>query len=480
VDSTHGAALAVTDALGMPADHMRRVGHRIVDLVVDHIESLPHQPALAVRPPAAMLALLGAGEPPESAGDIDELISVLVSDVFTTMQHGDHPRYFARVPGPSSFAGVAGDWLTAGFQAMAASWGGGSGPTAVELVVVDWFRRMMGLPEGTEGLLLSGGSTANLVALAAARADIGAGVVYYGDQTHSCVPKALHVLGVPVEERRCLPSGPSMRLEVGQVAVAIADDRRAGRRPGVLVATAGSTNTGAVDDLPQMAALARAEGIWLHVDAAYGGPARLVDPDGVLAATAAADSLVIDPHKWLFQPYDVAALLVSRPGVLERFYTMNPEYLADVSARHREEVDLRNRGIELTRRARAIKVWLTLRAHGLKEVRNAVASGIEMAEHAERVLRADPRWQVISPAQLGIVTFARGGVDDEGHQAAARDITESGYAAVTCTELLGRSVLRLCVLNPRTTRADVEGTIGRLAALCDGLVTGSGGGRRGS
>jgi len=199
----------VTDALGMPAGDMRRVGHRIVDLVVDHIESLPHQPALSVRPPAELLALLGAGEPAESAGDIDDLISLLVTDVFTSMQHGDHPRYFARVPGPSSFAGIAGDWLTAGFQAMAASWGGGSGPTAVELVVVDWFRRLMGMPDGTEGLLLSGGSTANLVALAAARAEVGAGVVYYGEQTHSCVPKALHVLGVPAPERRCLPSGPS-------------------------------------------------------------------------------------------------------------------------------------------------------------------------------------------------------------------------------------------------------------------------------
>jgi glutamate/tyrosine decarboxylase-like PLP-dependent enzyme len=451
----------------MPADEMRRVGHRIVDLVVDHIESLAQQPALAVRPPAELLTLLGAGAPPESAGDIDESISLLVSDVFTSMQHGDHPRYFARVPGPSSFAGIAGDWLTAGFQAMAASWGGGSGPTAVELVVVDWFRRMMGMPDGTEGLLLSGGSTANLVALAAARAEVGPGVVYYGDQTHSCVPKALHVLGVPVEERRCLQSASSMRLEVGLVAAAVAEDRRAGRRPAVLVATAGSTNTGAVDDLRQMAELAAAEDMWLHVDAAYGGPARLVDPDGVLAATSAADSLVIDPHKWLFQPYDVAALLVSRPGVLERFYTMNPEYLADVSARHHEEVDLRNRGIELTRRARAIKVWLTLRAHGLGGVRAAVAHGIEMAEHAERVLRADLRWQVVSPAQLGIVTFVRTAVDDAGHQAAAQRITESGYAALTCTQLLGRQVLRLCILNPRTTTADVEGTIERLAALCD-------------
>ena len=456
------------DSLGMTADEMRAIGHSVVDLVVDHIEDLRQQPAISVAAPSALLSAARFGPVPMRPSPIDGLIHTLVTELLPTMQHGDHPRYFARVPGPSSFTGVVGDWLATGFNAIASSWGGGAGPSAIELVVVDWMRQLMGMPDCTEGLLLSGGSIANLTALAAARSEIGEGAIYFSDQTHSCVAKALHILGIPQSQRRMIDTGSSLRLTGPMLAHAIETDRAQGIRPTVVVATAGSTNTGAIDDLQAISALCQQHGLWLHIDGAYGGPARLSSRAAdQLVHTGAADSMVIDPHKWFFQPYDVACLMVSRPGALERFYTMNPEYLADVQADHLGEVDLRNRGPELTRRARAVKVWLTVATHGVHRIAEAVERGIELAEHAEQLLAADDHWQIVTPAQIGIVTFVRVGTGDRGHQMAAHEVTTSGFAAVTCTVLNGRQVLRLCTINPQTTNDDVADTITRLAAQCD-------------
>ncbi len=458
----------MADTLGMSADDMRALGYRVVDAVVEHIEHVGDAPALATSTPAGLRAALGPAGAPRHSGDVDSLLTTLTDVVLASMQHGDHPRYFARVPGPSSFAAVAADWLATGFNAIASSWGGGSGPTAVELVVVEWLAELMGMPSGIEGVLLSGGSMANLAALALARHECGDGVVYFSDQTHSCVPKALHVLGVPLAHRRELDTGGELRLSAETARRAIQEDLAAGRRPSVLVATAGSTNTGAVDELPALADLAAQHSMWLHVDGAYGGPVRLVDEHPAeLDAISRADSFVLDPHKWLFQPYDVACLLVSRRGALERCFAMNPEYLADVVAEEDGEVDLRNRGPELTRRARALKLWFTMSLYGVDHLARGVSVGIRRAETAERLLGDDPGWKVITPAQLGIVTFVRRGVDDAGHQWAARRVTESGYAALTCTQLDGRQVLRLCTINPRTTDDDIAETLRRLAAACD-------------
>jgi glutamate/tyrosine decarboxylase-like PLP-dependent enzyme len=231
------------------------------------------------------------------------------------------------------------------------------------------------------------------------------------------------------------------------------------------VATAGTTNTGAVDPLPELADLCAAEGLWLHVDGAYGAPAALA-PSGrsVLAGLERADSVVLDPHKWLFQPYDIGVLLVRRPGALERAFTMNPEYLADIVA-DTDEVDLRSRSLELSRRARALKLWLTFRTYGSGRIGEAVERGIASAEHVESLLEADDGWEIVTPAQLGIVTFARVGASDEQHVRAAAELTEDGFAAVSTTTLRGRAVLRLCTINPRTTEADLDETLTRLADL---------------
>jgi len=301
----------------------------------------------------------------------------------------------------------------------------------------------------------------------------GAGVVYLSDQTHSSIARGLRSIGLADDEIRILPTDNQMQLPVEDLRQAIADDLRLGRRPSMVVATAGTTNTGTVDDLPAIAELCRQHDLWLHVDAAYGGPAALCEPGRhALAGIEYADSVVLDPHKWLFQPYDVGCLLVRRSGILEQAYAMNPEYLLDVKARA-GEVDLRNRSLELTRRSRALKLWLTFRTYGAERLGQAVERGIALAERAEQLLRDDAKWEVVTPAQLGVVTWAAVGVSSEQHRAAAAALTNDGYASVTTTTIRGKSVLRLCTLNPRTTEDDIRGTLSRLADYVSEPDTGS-------
>jgi aromatic-L-amino-acid/L-tryptophan decarboxylase len=449
------------DTLGLEAAEMRRLGYWLVDRVVEHLEGLPDRPALETASSAELRAALG-GPPPEEGGDPQEALQLLADVVLANMQHGDHPRFFARVPGPSSYAGILADWLGTGFNAIAASWGGGAGPATVELVALDWLRELLGLPEGAEGVMTSGGSLANMTALAAARGVAGPGVCYLSDQTHASIPRALETLGFPPEQIRVLTSDDRLRLPVDALAAAVRADAAAGLRPAIVAATAGTTNTGAVDPLDEIADLCGSAGLWFHVDGAYGASAGLCAAGRrALHGIERADSLVLDPHKWLFQPYDIACILVSRPGVLKETFQMTPDYLADVMG-DEGEVDLRDRGLELTRRARGLKVWLTFRTYGAARIRAAIEHGIETAEYAERLVAADPRWEVVTPAQLGIVTFALRGADRQEHEARAGALTESGFAAITTTRLKGRSVLRLCTINPRTCAADVAGTLERL------------------
>jgi aromatic-L-amino-acid decarboxylase len=336
-------------------------------------------------------------------------------------------------------------------------------------VTIDWLRSLLGMPEGTEGIMTSGGSLANLTALAAARANDGPGVCYLSDQTHASIVRGLPALGFAADQVRILDADGEMRLPIGALSAAISEDKAAGRRPAFVVANAGTTNTGAVDPLPEIADLCRSEELWLHVDGAYGASAALCDAGRrVLHGIERADSLVLDPHKWLFQPYDLGCLLVSRPGALKRAFRMSPDYLTDVTGVN-EEVDFRDRSLELTRRGRALKLWLSFRIYGVERISAAVAHGIALAEHAERVVAADREWEVVTPAQLGIITFAERGADYDAHASKAAALAQSGYGLVTSTKVHGRPALRLCTINPKTSAQDVSSVLERLGVGEPGL-----------
>ena len=425
----------------------------MVDAIVDHWERRPGLEPIRTGDAAELRARLG-GPPPDAPGDPDAALDRLLGDVLPYMQHGDHPRFFARVGSPSNPVSALADALGAGLNVFAGSWAGGSGPAALELVVLDWLRSWCGLPEGTAGVLVSWGSVASLTALAAAReARPGKRTAVVSDQTHASVTRALRLLGIePVVVR----TGDDLRLRPEDVAAALGADTLC------VVATAGTTNTGAVDPLDELADVC-GDDVWLHVDGAYGAPTVLTERGrAALRGLERADSVVLDPHKLLFQPYEVGSVLVRHPGALERAFPVCGDYLRDVGQVAGEEVNFRDRGPQLSRGSRALKLWLSVQVFGLDAFREAIDRCLDNAERAQRAIEATPELEVVTPAQLGIVTFA----PLEGDAGAlAERVVADGFAAPSSTVLHGRTVLRLCTINPRTTDEDVDRTVERIASL---------------
>ncbi len=446
--------------LTLTGDEFRRLGHLVVDRLADHLAGLDALPPIAPPDPAWSAASIAPC--PDGPSDPEAALADLFDRILPRGQHTMHPRFFARIPGPSNPLSVLADLSGAGVNVFAGSWTGGAGAGAVELAVLDWLRAWMGLPDGAEGVMVSGGSVGTLTALAAgalARVeDRATATGYVSEHTHSAVNRAWRVLGFAPDNLRVLRADTAHRLSMAAVDAAVALDREAGLTPFLVVGTAGTTSTGAVDPLADLAGLCTREGLWFHVDGAYGAPARLVDPDR-MTGIERADSLVLDPHKWLFQPYEIGVVLVREPGRLARAFAIDGAYLRDTGG---GVVEFRDRGLQITRGSRALKLWLSLRVFGLAAFRAAIARGIALAEHAEALLRERPGWEVASPAQLGIVCFKRTAHDDAETDRMVARVVAGGYAAPSTTVLDGRTVARLCTINPRTTEADVLGTIERM------------------
>jgi aromatic-L-amino-acid/L-tryptophan decarboxylase len=453
------------DTLDLTRDEMRALGYRVVDALIEHFETLSDKPVASTAPRADLQQVLR--EPlPETGGNPEDLIERLTRHVFANMCHVDHPRFFAFVPSPGNFAGAMADALASGFNPFVGTWLAGSGPAELELVTLDWLRDMCGLPETAGGLFVSGGSIANLTALAVAReqklaGEISRGCIYFSDQTHSSVDRALAVLGFRPRQLRPLAADEQYRLPLDALRRAVDEDRAAGLIPFCVVANAGTTNTGAVDPLPELAAFCREHDLWLHADGAYGAASMLsVRGRAALAGIEQVDSLSLDPHKWLFQPFACGCVLLRERSLLRDTYRILPDYLRD--AHHlREEVNFCDYGIELTRGFRALKLWLSFQIFGAAAIRSAIDRGFEVAEIAERRLRESPRWEILSPAQMAIVAFRHVG-DDALNNRLAAELKASGYAFLSTTTLRGKTALRLCTINPRTTEQDVLGTIERL------------------
>ena len=458
---------ATDDRLTLAPDVARRLGYRAVDALVERLEELPGRVVGVPAGRRQMEARLR--EPlPEHGCDPEWLLETVLCDVLGPGLRVDHPRFFAFVPGPSNPVGVLADALASGFNVFAGTWLGSPGAAMVETVVLDWLRYVCGLPSTTEGLFVSGGSTANLTALAVALEERAGcerqrAAVYLSDEAHSSVERALRVTGV--RHVRVLPADREQRLNPGAVAAAIAADRAAGRLPACVVATAGTTGTGAVDPLEELRPVCDEHGVWLHVDGAYGAAAML-SPKARLSGLELADSLTLDPHKWLFQPYEAGCLLVRDGAALERTFGTAPPYLRDATAAG-SEVNFCDRGIQLTRQFSALKLWMSLKVFGAAAFREAIEHGLALAEHAERRIASDPLWELVTPARLGIVTFRARRPDavNAGLPAAA---LADGFAYLSSHRVNGATALRLCTINPRTTREDVDHTLDRLAALAEG------------
>jgi glutamate/tyrosine decarboxylase-like PLP-dependent enzyme len=454
--------------LTLDPEEMRRVGYLVIDTLVEHFATLPDKP-VARRGTRPALEKQFREPPPETGTDPEALVRRLAGTAFSSHMHVDHPRFFGFVPSPGNFVGAMADALASGFNTFVGTWFAGSGAAEIELVTIDWLRELCGLPETGGGLFVSGGSIANLTGMALARHvrlpyTQERGVLYYSGQTHSSVDRAVQVLGFSTAQIRRIAPDARLRLPLETLEREVACDRAQGRLPFCVVANAGTTNTGAVDPLPALADFCAREGLWLHVDGAYGAAAALTEEGRrELAGLELADSIALDPHKWLFQPFEIGCLLARDRRQLKDAFRVMPEYLRDVH-HDQEEVNFCDYGVQLSRGFRALKLWLSMKTFGLAAFRAAIEHGLEMARFAERRLRESGRWEIVTPAQLGIVSFRRSG-DDAVTQGLVGAMIDDGFALLTSTVLNGRPALRFCTINPRTTEDDVLRTITRLEEL---------------
>jgi glutamate/tyrosine decarboxylase-like PLP-dependent enzyme len=466
------------NGLELDAATMRRVGYQVVDLLVDRLAKLDTEPAWRAGDRAELERLLRRAAP-DGPVEFEAILESLVRDALPHAGRVDHPRFFGFVPSSPTWPGILGDLIAAGYNVFQGSWLGGSGASEIELIVLDWFKEWVGYPATASGLFTSGGSVANLTAIALARQLRFGGhderaVLYMSTESHSSCDRAARVVGFRSDRVRRLPVDEGFQLDPGALATAIREDRAAGLEPLFVIANGGSTSTGVVDPLAAIADVCADENVWMHVDAAYGGFAVLTDR-GVVAldGLGRADSMTLDPHKWLYQPFEAGCLLVRNGPDLERAFRVLPDYLQDAAVADGDDrerpVNFMDRGIQLTRSARAIKVWVSIQYFGLDAFRAAIDRTLDLAQFAERRLRASGLFEILSPARLGVVCFRRvafpeGRVTDEArldelNAFLLRDLCDSGFALMSSTRVRGQYSLRFCILGHRTRQSDVERTI---------------------
>jgi aromatic-L-amino-acid/L-tryptophan decarboxylase len=446
---------------------MRRMAHAALDVVIDLMGDPEARPPLRQATPEEMQERLPGGAPPEAGRPFEEALAELRDEVLPYMARPHHPRFFAFIPAAGTFPGALGDFLASALNIFAGSWYEGAGPSRLELVVLDWFKAWVGYPVHAAGSLVSGGSAANLTALACAR-EARAGsmgpelVVYASDQAHSSVARAARTLGFRSDQLRVLPADEHFRMRPDALAGALEADRSAGRVPLAVCASAGSTNTGAIDPLGPIADLCEQAGVWLHVDAAYGGFAALTDRGrALLAGIERADSITLDPHKWLYQPFECGCLLVREGHLLRAAFEITPDYLKDAETAL-AEVNFADQGLQLTRMSRALKVWLSVSTYGAAAFREAVDRCLDLALEADRRIAASATLELMHGATLGIICFRRrvpGASEAEEEDVNRRlvaELADGGEGFVSSTRLRGRYAVRACILNHTTRWADVE------------------------
>ncbi|MFP3887160.1 aminotransferase class I/II-fold pyridoxal phosphate-dependent enzyme [Priestia filamentosa] len=473
----------MSENLQLSAEEMRQLGYQAVDLIIDHMNHLKSKPVSETIDSDILRNKLTESIP-ENGADPKELLHFLNRNVFNQITHVDHPHFLAFVPGPSNYVGVVADFLASGFNVFPTAWIAGAGAEQIELTAINWLKSMLGFPDSAEGLFVSGGSMANLTALTVARQvklnnDIENAVVYFSNQTHFSVDRALKVLGFKHHQICRIETDEHLRISISALKKQIKEDRTKEKKPFCVIANAGTTNCGAVDSLNELADLCNDEDVWLHADGAYGAPAILSEKgSALLLGIHRVDSLTLDPHKWLFQPYDVGCVLIRNSEYLSKTFRMIPEYIKDSETNIEEEINFGECGIELSRRFRALKVWLSFKVFGVEAFRQAINHGIMLAEQVEAFLGKAKDWEVVTPAQLGIVTFryipcelASTDTINEINKKLVGEITRRGFAMLSTTELKEKVVIRLCSINPRMTTEEMLQIIMKIKALAEEVRT---------
>lgn len=470
--------------LELTPEQARSLGYSIVDRLLAYQARLSELPVVRNKTPQELQALLWEALPALPKDPI-AVLDRIEKEIFSSTNHETHPRFFAFIPGPSNFVGALAEFLRTGYNIFAGSWLEGSAPAVAELVTLDWICKLAGYPATAGGTFLSGGSLANLSALVTARdallqpQDYLRAVIYGSDQTHSSILRAMRILGFQKNQFHRLVSDAEFRLPPDALQAAIQRDRSGGMLPFCVVANAGTTNTGSIDPLSSLADICVREKLWLHADGAYGAAALFCERGrALLRGLERADSFTLDPHKWLFQPFDCAVLLVRDRQTLRHAFHVRQdeaEYLQDARGAG-EEVNLWDYSPELTRPFRALKLWMSLQVFGADAFAAAINRTFYLGELSEKQLRADALWEIVTPAQMAVLTFRavppklKTATRDPAmknrlgalNRAIAARMQADGLALVLSTELRGETVLRLCTINPRTTEDDIARTVAAL------------------
>jgi aromatic-L-amino-acid decarboxylase len=421
----------------------RADGAAALEWAARYLEGVRELPVLSRVEPGAVRAALPAAPPDEPepfAAVLQDLDDVLLPGI----THWNHPRFFAYFAISGSEPGILAELLAATLNVNAMLWRTSPAATELEELVLDWVAQLMGLPDGLHGHIEDTASTSTLAALAAARELRPGGAVLCSEQAHSSVEKAARILGL---EARKVAVDDQFRMRPDAVARALEDAEAA-----AVVATVGTTSTTSVDPVPAIADLAQQAGAWLHVDAAYAGSAMVCkELRWAFEGCERADSLVVNPHKWLFTPVDCSCLFSRRPEVLRRAFSLVPEYLRS----DEDATNLMDYGPALGRRFRALKLWAVIRCYGRSGLQERIREHVRLAQLFASWVEAEPGWDVVAPVPFSAVCFRHEGSDEE-NRAIVERANATGEVFLSPTVLRDRTVLRLAIGNLRTTRADVE------------------------
>lgn len=477
----HPAQLGLGD---MAPNDFRGAAALVVDQVAGYLERLESFPVLPQLEPGAIRRQLPAS-PPEGPEPIEAILADYARLIEPNITHWQHPGFMAYFPSVASGPGILGEWLAAGLNSNVMLWRNAPASTELEELTVSWLRQLLGLPEAFDGMFTDTASISSLLAIVAARhaapgldardeglagrPGVGRLRLYCSTEAHSSIEKAAIVAGVGRKGVRRIPADDAFRMRPDLLAAAIAEDRASGWAPFCVAATLGTTSSTSVDPVQEIAGICRREGLWLHVDAAYAGAAAVVpEMRPLLAGWELADSIVVNPHKWLFTPFDASLLLFRAPEVFRDAFSLVPEYLR--VRREGEAHDFHEYGIQLGRRFRALKLWMLIRYFGAEGLAARVREHCRMARELAGWVDADPDWQRMAPAPFATVCLrhrpaALSGREDEPeaqreldarNEAILDRVNRGGEIFLSHTRLNGRYTLRVSIGNPRQTMDHVR------------------------
>ena len=465
----------------MTSEEFRRVGHELIDWVADYFENIEQLPVLAQIEPGELKAQLPAS-PPEHGEPMDRIVADLDKLIVPALTHWCHPSFYAYFATSTSGPGILGELLTAAFDNKAMLWRTSPASTELEEVTLDWLRQMMGLDAGLTGIIYDTASVSSMHAIAAAREGVEQRIreegmsgrpdlpllrVYESEQAHSSIEKGVITLGLGQRGLRKIPTDSEFRMDPKALAAAIKEDKRDGYIPFCIVATVGTTSTSSIDPLREIIPIGEEHAMWLHVDAAYAGSAAIV-PEfrHILDGCERADSIAVNPHKWLFTPFDLSVLYCRHMDLLRRAFSLVPEYL-----RTPEQEKVRSGsdyGVQLGRRFRALKLWMVIRYFGHEGLAARIREHCRLARLFASWIEESPDWELLAPVPLGLVCF-RACPKREGESESERErrldtlneaimhgVNATGKALLSHTKLNEQLTLRLSIGNIRTTEQHVR------------------------